>query len=602
MNLIVNYNGKREKIEFKKQKNLLEIFQENNINISAPCGGNGTCGKCKVKLLSKKSNVTKKEKNLLSNKEIKKGVRLACVTKAKNNMEVELNKDQELEIMDYSIERNIDLDPLINKSNIKIEKPTLENQKDYLSRIYKKSDTIKTNYSLIKSFPENIDEFNEITLFTKNEKLIDIKYNKNTKNYYGISIDIGTTTVVLYLINLETGEKKDVYSFKNPQQKYGADVISRVNHTIEKENGIEDIQDVLIKKINYALKKLINKNNLKANNIYQCVIVGNTIMLHTLLGVSAESITKSPFTPIFTNSVELKASNFDININKNGIIKLLPSVSGYIGADILADMLTISQINDNNKWSLLIDIGTNGEIVLDNGENAYACSTAAGPALEGANISFGMAGIPGAISEYKITEDNQINYSTIRDRKAKGICGSGLIDIIAELYDKDYLDKNGGFKKDLDENKKDRITEYKNFTSYKVIDNNDSENSDIFLTQKDIREIQLAKGAIEAGIKVLIQEADISYEDIEVVYLAGGFGNYLKPESACTIGLIPYQLENKIERIGNGAGMGAILSLLNDNMFDLIQNLKNRINYIELSSKKDFQEKFMNSMYFGKIS
>lgn len=287
---------------------------------------------------------------------------------------------------------------------------------------------------------------------------------------------------------------------------------------------------------------------------------------------------------------------FRSNINEKGIVQLLPSVSGYIGADIVGDIL-VTDFEDDS-WNLLIDIGTNGEIVLGNSQELYSCSAAAGPAFEGAKITQGLAGVPGAISSF-----NKKGWQTIADKPPRGICGSGLLDIIGELLDQGFIDKTGAFKKEeeLSRRQQQRMTTFKEQRAFIVVSASESEGEKIILTQKDIREFQLAKGAIAAGIQILVEEAGINYDLIDNVYLAGGFGNFIGAEAACKVGLIPAVLEDKILRIGNGAGLGAKAYLLDQKQRQTAVDFREVMEYIELSTMPEFQAYYMENMMLQSI-
>jgi uncharacterized 2Fe-2S/4Fe-4S cluster protein (DUF4445 family) len=318
---------------------------------------------------------------------------------------------------------------------------------------------------------------------------------------------------------------------------------------------------------------------------------GNTVMLHTLLGVNAVSIANAPFEPVFSDQKVLAAQDLGIEIGSQGKVFVLPSVSGYVGADILAGLL-VCDLDHQDSYGLLIDIGTNGEIVLGNEGKILACSTAAGPAFEGANISSGMAGIWGALSSFRIQEEAGI-YETIGGIRPVGICGSGLIDIMAELLKHGFVDASGAFAvpSTLAKWKQDMLTTEGGMPAFLVTE-------EILFTQKDVREVQLAKGALRAGILTLLKEAGIEAEQIGQVYLAGGFGNFVDVHHACAMGLIPLELEERVTKIGNGAGLGAKLSLLDQSQLVRCTELKQRIQYIELSTRADFQELFMEAMFF----
>ncbi|MFW6381777.1 MAG: ASKHA domain-containing protein [Bacillota bacterium] len=575
--------------------NLLKLLQDEGFKLASPCGGVGICGKCKVKFLSESPPPVDEEKKLLTATEIEKGVRLACFHSLQDDLELEIPETGDMEILTGGLVRELEFDPRLQWQQIELEAPSLADQTDYLQRIREIVGIDGVNSRVLSRF-NSLKENDKLNLILDEDDLIDLRRPETTRGLYGLAIDIGTTTIAIYLLDLITGAEIDVYSLANPQQVFGADVISRINYTTSHEQGIEELQARLVEGLNSGIRSLLKENNLKQESVYQTSIVGNTVILHTLLAIKAETIARSPYVPIFTEGLELVPDELGLEMNNRGFVQLLPSVSGYIGADIVGDILVTEF--DNGGWNLLIDIGTNGEIVLGKGQEMYACSAAAGPAFEGAKITHGLAGVPGAISSFE--EDS---YQTIGNEKPRGICGSGLLDIIEVLLERDLVDKTGALKdKNLSPEQQQLIVEYNDQKAFQVVPAADSATGeDIVLTQKDIREFQLAKGAIAAGIQILVEEAEIVYEQIKNVYLAGGFGNFIGATAACRVGLIPAPLEERIVRIGNGAGLGAKAYLLDKKQEARTQKIKQQMTYLELSKMTSFQSYFMENMVFEPI-
>jgi uncharacterized 2Fe-2S/4Fe-4S cluster protein (DUF4445 family) len=410
---------------------------------------------------------------------------------------------------------------------------------------------------------------------------------------WGVAVDIGTTTMVGYLLDLQTGQELAVTSMANPQRVYGADVISRIAYTQENPGGVEELQKILVQALNGIITNLCDVGQIRKDNIKAMTIAGNTVILHTLLGVSAVSIANAPFEPIFSHGQTLAAKELGIEMAEEGSIFTLPCVSGYVGADIIGGLL-VCDLEKEDSYGLLIDIGTNGEIVLGNKRQMIACSTAAGPAFEGAKISSGMAGVRGAIASFSLRDGARV-YETIGGAAPLGICGSGLMDIMAELLAHGFIDSTGAFAASdgLAPWQREMLTTVNGMPAFVVVPG-----TDITFTQRDVREVQLAKGAIRAGVFTLLKEGQIAPAQIGTVFLAGGFGNFVDVHSACVVGLIPEELEERVVRIGNGAGLGAKLCLLDKTEFDRGIELKKRIQYIELSTRADFQELFMDAMFF----
>ncbi len=584
-------DSEKSSIKVESGSNLLEILQLEEYKIPAPCGGAGSCGKCKIKILDSSIETVASEKELLTDKEINAGVRLACCHNINQDLKIRIPNFSDIEVLTDGMDLDIDYDPKLYLKNIEIKKASLNDQRDILKKIKDKYSEIKEiEADLIKKLP--LLEKEKANFIINIDKIIDIKKTED-KKLYGIAVDIGTTTVAFYLLDMLEEKELAVYSTANPQQKYGADVVTRINYTIETKAGEKKMQQEIIKALNQGIDNLLKKSGVEREDIYQLTVAGNTVMMHFLLGVSAESIAKAPYVPVFREEVEMKAQELGIKLNKNALITLLPSIASYVGADIVADLLVTAE--NKTQSYLLIDIGTNGEIILKNGNKLYACSAAAGPAFEGAKITHGKAGVAGAVSVYSAD-----GYQTIANQKANGICGSGLLDIIAYLLENKYIDKNGAFKIErLSDEQQKKMIDYKGKKAFLVVPAEETANGEeIVLTQKDIREFQLAKGAVAAGINLLLEKAEIKAEELNKIYLAGGFGSYIDSKSTLKVGLIPEVKSENIIKIGNGAGLGAKIYLLDKKKKLQSEKIVENVKYIELSKSKEFQNYFMESMIF----
>ena len=442
---------------------------------------------------------------------------------------------------------------------------------------------------MLKDIPEILREnaFN-IEVISYYKSLLEIRRPEN-KSIYGVAIDIGTTTVVVYLLDLRKGEI-DVISAMNPQAKRGADVISRIDYAAK--GGLEELQTSIVEEINSLIDQLCDRQGIENRDIYDVAVVGNTTMMHLFLGISPRYIAVSPYIPVFTKSLMVRASEIGIDINPNGICYILPNIAGYIGADTVG-MILATGLYKEDGVRLALDIGTNGEMVLKDGDKIFSCSTAAGPAFEGANITYGMRGSRGAIDHVNI-DDGHIIVHVIDDVEPVGICGSGLLDAVAVMLELGLLDETGRIIKPGGSLFESLVREKNNGLEFLL----EAHNKKIPINQRDIRELQLAKGAIRSGIEILLEEAGRTYSDIETIYLAGAFGTYLDPESAIKIGLLPPVPLNKVYSVGNAAGEGAKLALIDVDFREIAEDISRKVRYIELSSRIDFQDKFMDSLYF----
>ena len=595
-------NGKDERIIYaNKNDNLLKILRENNVEVNNNCGAKGKCGKCKVKILNEEYlKFTKSDEVHLSKDELDKGIRLSCMINIEDDIEIELiNSKDDIQVLTDLYDNNTSLDIDIKKIYLEIETPSLMDQRDDVKRV-KDSLNMKDLYIDKKTLGSisNILEKNnyKVTVTTYNNKLLHIQGNNREKYKYGIALDLGTTTLALYLLDLNEGRIISVLSKVNAQRSYGSDVISRINYTMENKNGLEELNKCVINQINEMIDEISKINNINKDEIYNIVVVGNTTMIHMLMKIPCKNIALAPFIPSFTEKYECSA--LDIGINVNGIISLPPSISAYVGSDISAGILS-SNMSKNDKYSLLLDIGTNGEIALGNKDRILTCATAAGPAFEGTNIKYGVGGIKGAISSIDLSKDKI--YETINDEIPCGICGSAVLDITSELLKYEIIDETGRMI-DYDEVKNEslrkRLNKDKNIKEFIIFQD---DNKKISFTQKDIREVQLAKASIYAGIEVLLNESNLTYDDIENVYIGGGFGNFMNVESAVNIGMIPEAFKNKIKSIGNCAGKGAIDFLISEENKKEIVKIVDKCEYIELSKSKSFQEFYIDSISFESI-
>lgn len=591
-----------------KDTNLLQFLRQNNYEMNSPCNGQGTCGKCSIKLSGGAVTApSSRESKLLGEKAVSEGYRLACRTVIGSDMEVHLEgTDFKAKVLTEGRQKKVRLSPSIGKKFVAFSPPSLDDQKSDSERLAETLSLGKEpeSLALLRQLPEVLREnhFNA-TVVLNGKTPVGLEAGDTTSKLYGIAADIGTTTIAAYLLDLNTGERVSTYSGLNPQRKFGADVISRIKHTIDEPDGLDEMHETIIDGINLAVKDLTDSAGLSRSDVYQIVLVGNTIMMHFLLKLSAKNIAVSPFIPAATRTFTLKAAEIGIGINKNAVAVAVPSVAAYIGADTVSAVLA-SGMSKKRGVSLLVDFGTNGEIVLGNSEWLLACSAAAGPAFEGANIRCGVGGIRGAIDGFVV--DNGSVYTTIGDEKPIGICGTGLVDIVSELHRIGIIDETGRLETDADElngmgrRLTDRLSKMDGIAAFTVAEASETANGNsVFITQKDVRELQNAKAAIAAGIRVLVKRSGICFRDIEKVYLAGGFGTYIDIESALNIELIPRELSGRIESIGNAAGIGAIKVLASGHALKEAEKIKKKIRYIELSACKEFNDFFVDSMMFS---
>ena len=575
---------------------IMKALEELGVELETLCGGAGWCGQCKVKVSGNITSPTSNEVRLLGEDKIRDGFRLACQTRILGNVDVDVPEETRMYVhriltSGVTMER-ARLNPAVRRFNVNLPGPSLEDQRPDLERIEDsvgiEISSVKTD--ILKSLPKVLRENNfNIEAIIYNSELVEVRGLKN-RHLLGIAVDIGTTTVVAYLLDLEGGNVLDIASTMNPQAKRGADVISRIDYA--SKGGLEELSSLIRGEINSLIYELCNKNSIETQDIYDMTIVGNTTMMHLFLGVLPEYIAISPYIPVFSRSLLVDAKELGIDINPNGKCYLLPNISSYVGADTIGVVLSTG-IYKGDGIKLALDIGTNGEMVLKDNDRLFACSTAAGPAFEGANITYGMRGARGAIDHISI-DDGELKIHIIDDVPPIGICGSGLLDAVAVMLDLGILDETGRILEPQGELFKNLIRNGPNGKEFVLR----AYGKEIPINQKDIRELQLAKGAIRAGIEILLEEAGRGIEDIDTVYLAGAFGTFLSPESAIKIGLLPPLPLERVRSIGNAAGEGAKLTLIDKEYREIAESAAKEVYYIELSSRKDFQDKFMDAMYF----
>jgi uncharacterized 2Fe-2S/4Fe-4S cluster protein (DUF4445 family) len=632
--IVVDFEPISRRFYYNKHKSLYELLLDSGIRINSFCGGKGNCGKCKV-LVQKGLNClnlpTESESEFLTKIEIKNGWRLACQTRLnrtkiseiqeikKPQLRVFLPDDliiEDFKILTSGINKGVKINPYIRKVFIKVEKPSLERPIPDLERVistlkasnenFRNIIQIDVNFALIKKIHETLNKGNnEITLIISNDRrVIDCEVNNTSRNNFGIAFDIGTTTIVGYLINLNNGKIYSIASALNPQTAFGEDVVSRISYIKDNESGLQILNSLLLETLNSIIKKTASKAKISPSQIYEATIVGNSVMHHIFLGLNPTSIGLSPYVPVVQQGLNLNTKLLNLNISDTGNVYILPLIAGFVGADTMGVILS-TEIDKESELSLAIDIGTNGEIIIGNKDILATGSCAAGSALEGAHIKDGMRAAVGAIDSIEIdSNDLSISYTTIKNKEPIGICGSGLIDLVAEMLRNKLIMRSGNFnKKYMNTSFFSKIEKGYEFI---IVDKNETATGrHISITQNDIREIQMAKAAFYSGTRLIIKNLEKRYNlksQISQIFLAGAFGNYIKKENAKFIGMIPDIPNSKIYQIGNAAGIGAQNCLLDKEFRNKAQNLLKDIKYVEIALQKDFQKEYAQAMYFPHLS
>ncbi len=617
--IIFEPDGKRSC--FKTGIRLFDAAKELGVEVRSECGGDGTCGKCKIIVVNGSNllnGLTDQEKGLLTQREIGDKYRLSCQTKIKEKRDSSTciitafipseSRLGERRIQVKGMEQPVPLNPAIKKVHLVLDKPTISNPVADDERLLTKlQDTtglvnIKISYETSKTLSTTLRQANwDITVtIWDNKKIIDVEAGDATNDNYGAAIDIGTSKIVGYLVNLNSGEIVSAGMLENPQIQYGEDVLSRIAHAIQSLDNQDEIRRLVVNGINTVLESACWEIPwLGMNKIHEVTIVGNTAMTHLFLGIYPKFLSLSPFTPAVKGSADVKAKETGLRVHPEGNVHVLPCVAGYVGADAVADVMATG-IHQKDEMSLLVDVGTNGEVFLGNKKELLSCSCAAGPAFEGAQIKYGMKAVTGAIEKVKIDPETfDAKYETIGKRKPIGLCGSAMVDTVAELLKTGIISTRGRFSQETIKTRR-LITPEEEGTgskSYVVAWKDETAiNNDITVSTKDISEIQLAKSALHTGCAILMQKKGVTEKDIDRVYIAGAFGNYLNPENAKTIGLIPDIPTEKISFVGNTALAGAKMALTSRTIRELADKLSKEIRYVELMTEENFKREFIASI------
>jgi uncharacterized 2Fe-2S/4Fe-4S cluster protein (DUF4445 family) len=592
---------------------LVEAAGQAGIVINTPCGGQGTCGKCRVVVKGDGPAMSRAEENALSQKDISEGVRLACQVYVDRDMVVSIPENTrffEQVVLTEGREHRVHNQPNIKKEFLELPPPASDDLRSDADRLIAALegtiDKVEIDFPLLKNLPGILREENfKVTAVIEGKEIVALEKGDTTNSIWGVSFDIGTTTVAGALINLKTGEKAGVASRTNPQVHFGDDVVGRIRYTEEHRNGLKELHHRLVECLNDIILELTASAQIPLSRVYEVTAVGNTTMAHTLLAIDPSSIGHAPYVSVFRDSIDVKARVLGLDVNPFANLHVLPNIAGFVGSDTVAVALSTA-IPGSDEVILAIDIGTNGEIIMGNKDRMVTCSCAAGPAFEGARIRQGMRATDGAISKVLVNEE--IETSIIGGGPARGICGSGLLDAVAELRRVGIINKTGKIisQDQLPDNAPEFLHE-----AYTTVDGQPAiilvpgsgtkSGDPVLLTQKDVRELQLAKAAIAAGIKSVCNEFGVSPEEVGCVLLAGGFGNFIRRSSAKRIGLLPDIPSSQIEFVGNAAFVGARIALCCKNCRETARRISQKTEYIELAGRPDFQTDYMDCMMFPEI-
>lgn len=601
-------------ISYDPGKNLLEILLKEKIFVDNPCNGKGICGKCRVKILSADPPAAHPtEEELLKPEERAAGIRLACLTEPRDDIEIELlQKERRHEVLTDGYVPDLAFDCDIIKQVIQIKKPGLDGQMPYEEQIRSQLEDIEKMDALIEI---GLDVLSDVkaqpgimtAVLYKSHKdgsctrLIQLEEGDTSDASYGVAVDIGTTTVVCALIDLHTGEELANASMINAQKHFGLDVLTRITYELEHpEDGRKKLQAAIVGSINDMIQEICTQAGVSREHIYEITVGANCTMMHMLLNIDASPIGKAPYAPIFVNARDIPARQIGLQAAKGARLYCLPSVSAYIGADIVAGTY-VCGLEKARETVLFIDIGTNGEIVLSHNGRLLCCSCAAGPALEGMNIRCGMRAAQGAVEDVHITEEG-VKMDVIGGGKPAGICGSGILAAVRELLRTELIRPAGAFiKKDqldpndyrfpilrLDGTKREAV----------LAEETADDQKPLLITQQDVRQVQLAKGAILSGFTALLNKAGLSMEDLDKVMVAGQFGAHLPADSITGTGILPEGVREKITYVGNSSKTGAYMALMSAQVKREMEELAGQMEYMELGATKGYERLFSDCLIF----
>jgi uncharacterized 2Fe-2S/4Fe-4S cluster protein (DUF4445 family) len=624
----VTFYPDNKTVEVEKEKAILSAAISAGVYINSSCGGDGVCGRCKVIL--KKGQVFSQSSGRITAQERKRGVYLACMAQVLSDLEVEIPAESRLSLegltqeevnarlkKDYSEPEEIEpagkvpssgafrFSPLSQKVYLELPVPDLNDKLSDLERLERQISLKKDipvqhmGLSNIKSLSELLrscdwkvtatlgrrEDFTEILVIEPQDKSL---------TNFGVAFDIGTTTVSGQLIDLNTQKILGTKATYNKQAQFGSDVITRIMYAKDAD-GLEDLHEVVVADMNEMIAELAKEHSVDLNDVTFAVCAGNTTMIHLLLRIDPTYIRREPYVPTLNFVPVLRASEIELRINPRALLYCVPGIAGYVGGDVTAGVIS-SGLYKQESLGILIDIGTNGEVVLGNRDFLISCAASAGPAFEGSGVSCGMRSAKGAIQKVKIKPKTfEVSFSTISGARPLGICGSGYIDIIAEMLRCGILDKDGKIK----EIKHACIREGEQGKEFILVDKKDSDTgSDIVITEADIENLKRAKAAIYAGVSMLVRHMGLSFENIEKFFIAGGFGTYLDMDNAINIGLLPDLERGKFVFIGNSSLSGAREVLLSGEAQDLVKEVARKMAYLELSVEPRYMDEYMAALFF----
>lgn len=600
---------------------LVRALWQAGVSLETPCGGFGVCGKCLIRLEGENiAPPTPEERKHLSPEQLAEGWRLGCRQQITADLVVWVpdgSRPGIAQVLTTAVERQVPLQPAVRRLQVELPQPTPHDERADLARLLEalysqhriSLPPSAVALSVLQQLPDALraSDFRPWVVVWHDQslespgRLLHV-HSEPQSPLLGIAFDIGTTTLVGYLIDLDDGREIAHAARLNPQVQYGDDVVARLSYAYHQKGGLKQLQHAVVRGLNEIINEACHTAGVHPENIYEVVAAGNTTMLHLLLGISTNPIAVAPYVPVFSQLLSLEARQVGLRVNPSAVLTTLPCVAGYVGADTVAVALT-HLAEAEGETVMALDIGTNGEVVLRHAGSYYCTSAAAGPAFEGGRIFQGIRAERGAISQVRVEGSNSkrwLHVTTIDGAPAKGICGSGLIDAVACLLDIGAIDEAGRICPPTDEawwqSHFDTLYEQR---AFRLVAPDAAANTEgILLTQRDIRELQLAKGSIRAVMEVLLQEAGIRWEQVQRLLVAGAFGMYVNLHSAQRIGLLPPIPIERIEQVGNAAGAGAKLALRSIRERQRARQLAQQMKHVVMTGNLAYQEAYIDYLGF----
>jgi len=600
------------RVAVKPKRTVMELAKEVGADIRSPCGDRGICGKCLVIVREGTGSLempTSAETRFLTEEDITRGYRLACcaIIAQADKIVVEVpqeSKTGQQRLLVGGVQPSIELKPAVRKITINLPRATLQDVRPDTVRLTEALrellgiEECSFDYTVLHCLPEALRSRGWTVTVTiwRNREVVMAEPGGGEPALYGFAVDVGTTKLAGHLIDLRDGRRVATASMPNPQIPYGEEVIARTSFVMKDPKNLEILHRLIIDAMNQMLEKACKEAKISPDKVLDMVVVGNPTMTHIFLKVTPKYVALAPYANVLGPPVDVKARELGIGINRGAYVHILPSLVGFIGADALADIIA-TEIYKSNELCMTIDIGTNTEIALGNKDALLACSCPSGPAWEGMQIKHGMRATTGAIERVWIDPETlEPEWRTIDNAKPRGICGSGMADVVSEMMKAGIIGPSGKIDAKLET---PRIRVREKVPEYVLVprEQTASAKEDIVITQIDVNQIQFAKAAIYTGCQILMNRAKITPNEISTIYLAGAFGNFMDPESSRTIGLLPDVPLGRIKFAGNTAGTGARLALLSTEMRDLAVELARKVKFVQLAENPEFQDEFANAVY-----